>query len=49
MLSTNAFLSPVYLVLAGPFKTLLAISLSANKDDRQRAKTASPIRVTGIP
>jgi hypothetical protein len=45
----NFFLSPVYLVFDGPFKTLLACCLSSNNEDKQRANTASPIKVTGIP
>jgi hypothetical protein len=42
-------LSPVYLVLDGPCKILLALALSSINEDKQRAKTDSPISVTGMP
>ena len=46
--SINSFLSPRN-TSEGPLNILLAETLSDFKADRQRAKTASPIRVTGIP
>ena len=49
MFSMNSPLEPVYFVLAGPFKIFDAFVLSAYNEDRQRANTDSPIRVTGIP
>lgn len=45
MSSTNAFLSPLNLAV-GPEISLLAETLSSFRDDRQRAKTASPLKVS---
>ena len=47
--SMNCFLSPVNGSICGPPMTLDARTRSSLIDDRQRAKTASPMRVTGMP
>ena len=49
MASTNSTRSPSYFVSAGPRRIVLAFSLSSSSEERQRAKTDSPMRVTGIP
>jgi hypothetical protein len=49
MCSRNCFLSPVYLDEGGPLRIELACFLSSSSEDRHRAKTISPITVTGIP
>ena len=43
MSSMKAFLSPSYFVLAGPERCLDASTLSFFREERQRAKTASPV------
>ena len=48
MCSTNSWLSPSK-ELAGPVSFLLASILSSLSEDKHRAKTDSPIKVTGIP
>ena len=47
--SMNCCLSPWKGSTAGAWITLEARTRSSFKDDKQRAKTASPIKVTGIP
>lgn len=42
MCSMNSFLSPVYLQDEGPFRCLLASTLSSLRDDKQRENTDSP-------
>ena len=37
------------MLIPGPFKSLDALTRSSLSADRQRAKTASPIKVRGIP
>ena len=49
MSSMKAFLSPSYLLVGGPESSLLAWTRSSFSEERQRAKTDSPIRVTGTP
>jgi len=49
MCSRNCFLSPVYSDVGGPLRIELACFLSSSSEDRHRAKTDSPISVTGIP
>ena len=43
MSSMKAFLSPSHFVLAGPERCLDASTLSFFREERQRAKTASPV------
>jgi hypothetical protein len=49
MCSTKAALSPEKEPSLGPLRSLDALTRSALSEDRQRAKTDSPIRVTGVP
>ena len=49
MLSMKSPLLPVNLFEAGPFKIFDAYCLSLYNDDKQRANTDSPIKVTGMP
>ncbi len=49
MASINSVLFPLNLVFVGPLRTWLALALSSINDDKQRANTDSPIKVTGIP
>lgn len=49
ILSINSALFPLYFVTFGPFKIVLAFCRSSNNDDKHRANTDSPIKVTGIP
>jgi len=45
----KAFFSSTVFDLAGPLRTLEAATRSSLSADRQRAKTLSPIRVSGMP
>lgn len=47
MSSMKAFLSPSHFVLAGPERCLDASTLSFFREERQRAKTASPVERKG--
>ena len=49
MSSTNAFASAGGATFVGPASTLLAATRSSFCAERQRAKTASAIRVRGMP